>query len=140
MTKAKDIMKPGAQWISQDETVGKAARVMAELGVGSVVVADENERMVGIITDRDIAVKCVARGLSPSSTAARELCEATPRWVIDSADITEVLESMEAHKIKRMPVIDSRKRMVGMISEADLARHLDEQTLGQFVTAIYGRA
>lgn len=140
MPTARDIMRPGAQWISQDETVGKAARVMAELGVGSVVVADENERMVGIITDRDIAVKCVAEGLSPSATPAYELCESTPRWVADNADIAEVLESMETHQIKRMPVIDRRKRMVGMISEADLARHLDEQTLGQFVTAIYGRA
>ncbi|MFD7847998.1 CBS domain-containing protein, partial [Nocardia sp. NPDC059764] len=54
MTTARDIMKPGAQWISQDETVAKAARVMADLDVGSIVIADENERMVGIITDRDI--------------------------------------------------------------------------------------
>ncbi|WP_433590358.1 CBS domain-containing protein [Nocardia sp. CA-145437] len=140
MTTARDIMRPGAQWISQDQTVADAAQVMAELDVGSVVVADDNERMVGIITDRDIAVKCVARGLSPETTRASELCEATPRWVADDADISEVLGSMESHRVKRMPVIDGRKRMVGMISEADLARHLDERTLGEFVTAIYGRA
>ncbi|WP_040857778.1 CBS domain-containing protein [Nocardia niigatensis] len=140
MTTARDIMRPGAQWISQDETVGKAAQVMAELGVGSVVVADENERMVGIITDRDIAVKCVAQGLSPETTRAHALCEATPRWVADDADISEVLGSMESHRVKRMPVIDGHKRMVGMISEADLARHLDEHALCEFVTAIYGRA
>ncbi|MFD6357091.1 CBS domain-containing protein [Nocardia tengchongensis] len=140
MPTARDIMRPGAQWISQDQTVSEAARVMDELGVGSVVVADENERMVGIITDRDIVVKCVAQGLSPSATQAYDLCEATPRWVTDNADITEVLASMETHQIKRMPVIDRRKRMIGMISEADLARHLDERTLGQFVTAVYARA
>lgn len=63
MTTARDIMKPGAQWISKDETVEKAARIMAELGVGSLVISDENERMCGIVTDRDIVVKCIAQGL-----------------------------------------------------------------------------
>ncbi|MFQ6396913.1 CBS domain-containing protein [Nocardia sp. KC 131] len=138
MTTARDIMKPGAEWISKEETVGKAARVMAELGVGSLVIADENDRMCGIITDRDIVVKCIAQGRSPAGTRAAELCESTPRWVDADADIDEVLDEMESHRIKRMPVID-RKRLIGMISEADLARHLDDNQLGEFVTAVYGR-
>jgi CBS domain-containing protein len=138
MTTARDIMKPGAQWISKDETVGKAATIMAELGVGALVIADENERMCGIITDRDIVVKCVAQGRSPNTTRAEELCEATPRWVDADADVDEVLNEMESHRIKRMPVIDA-KRLVGIISEADLARHLDDNQLGEFVTAVYGR-
>jgi CBS domain-containing protein len=138
MTTARDIMKPGAQWISKDETVGKAARVMAELGVGSLVIADDNERMCGIITDRDIVVKCIAQGRPPATTPAEDLCESTPRWVDADADIDEVLDEMESHRIKRMPVIDA-KRLVGMISEADLARHLDDNQLGEFVTALYGR-
>ncbi|GAA5095439.1 CBS domain-containing protein [Nocardia iowensis] len=138
MTTARDIMKPGAQWISKDETVGKAARVMAELGVGSLVIADDNDRMCGIITDRDIVVKCIAQGLSPANARAAELCESTPRWVAADADVEDVLDQMESHRIKRMPVIDN-KRLVGMISEADLARHLDDNQLGEFVTAIYGR-
>lgn len=138
MTTARDIMKPGAQWISRDQTVAQAARVMAELGVGSLVIADENERMCGIITDRDIVMKCIAQGLSPSGTRAAELCEATPRWVSADADVDEVLDEMETHQVKRMPVIEN-KRLVGMISEADLARHLDDNQLGEFVTAVYGR-
>ncbi|MFD7845689.1 CBS domain-containing protein, partial [Nocardia sp. NPDC059764] len=95
--------------------------------------------MVGIITDRDIVVKCIARGGSPETTRARDLCEATPRWISDDADIDEVLQSMEDNRIKRLPVIDGNKRMVGMISESDLARHLDDASLGDFVTAVYGR-
>ncbi|MFE7798560.1 MULTISPECIES: CBS domain-containing protein [unclassified Nocardia] len=138
MTTARDIMKPGAQWISKDDTVGKAARIMAELGVGSLVIAGENERMCGIITDRDIVVKCIAQGRPPATTRAEELCESTPRWIDADADIDEVLDEMESHRIKRMPVIE-RKRLVGMISEADLARHLDDNQLGEFVTAVYGR-
>ncbi|WP_225732439.1 MULTISPECIES: CBS domain-containing protein [unclassified Nocardia] len=136
---ARDLMKPGAQWISRNETVGKAARVMAELGVGSVVVADDNQRMCGIITDRDIVVKCIAQGRSPATTRAGELCEATPRWVPADADVDTVLTEMEQHRIKRIPVIDDNKRMIGMISEADLARHLDDNQLSEFVTALYGR-
>jgi CBS domain-containing protein len=138
MTTARDIMKPGAEWISKDETVGKAARMMAELGVGALVIADENERMCGIITDRDIVVKCVAQGRTPATTRAEELCAATPWWVDANADVNEVLDAMESHRIKRMPVIDA-KRLVGMISEADLARHLDDNQLSEFVTAVYGR-
>ncbi|MFG1790779.1 CBS domain-containing protein [Nocardia altamirensis] len=138
MTTARDIMKPGGTWISKDETVGKAARVMAELGVGSLVIADDNDRMCGIITDRDIVVKCIAQGRSPATTRAAELCASTPRWIDADADIEEVLDQMESHRIKRMPVIE-KKRLVGMISEADLARHLDDNQLGEFVTAVYGR-
>ncbi|WP_040800391.1 CBS domain-containing protein [Nocardia higoensis] len=138
MTTAREIMKPGAQWISKQDTVEHAARLMAELDVGSLVVADENERMCGIVTDRDIVLKCVARGGSPTTMRAAELCEATPRWVAADADVEEVLDAMENHRVKRMPVIDN-KRLVGMISEADLARHLDDNQLGEFVTAIYGR-
>lgn len=138
MTTARDIMKPGAQWISRDETVGKAARVMAELGVGSLVISDDNDRMCGIITDRDIVVKCIAQGRSPATTRAAELCEATPRWISADADVDEVLDEMESHRIKRLPVIEN-KRLIGMISEADLARHLDDNQLGEFVTAVYGR-
>ncbi|MEV4238540.1 CBS domain-containing protein [Nocardia sp. NPDC050408] len=138
MTTARDIMKPGAQWISKDDTVGKASRVMAELGVGALVIADHNERMCGIITDRDIVVKCIAQGRSPATTRAEDLCDATPRWIAADADVEEVLDAMESHRIKRMPVIDA-KRLVGMISEADLARHLDDNQLSEFVTAVYGR-
>ncbi|HLS78558.1 MAG TPA: CBS domain-containing protein [Nocardia sp.] len=138
MTTARDIMRPDAQWISRQDTVEHAARMMADLGVGSLVVADENQRMCGIVTDRDIVVKCVARGGSPATVRAAELCAATPRWVSADADVEEVLDEMESHRVKRMPVVEDKK-LVGMISEADLARHLDDNQLGEFVTAIYGR-
>ncbi|MBO0884658.1 MAG: CBS domain-containing protein [Mycobacterium sp.] len=138
MTTARDIMKPGAHWISRDQSVQRAAQIMGELGVGSLVVADDNERMCGIITDRDIVVKCVAAGRSTHDTHAASLCEATPRWVSAESDVAEVLDEMQGYRVKRMPVIEN-KRLVGMISEADLARHLDDGQLGEFVHALYGR-
>src|SRR5690606_4667830 len=138
MTTARDMMRPDAQGISRQATVEHAARMMADLGVGSLVVADENQRMCGIVPDRDIVVTCGARGGSPATVRAAELCAATPRWVSADADVEEVLDEMESHRVKRMPVVEDKK-LVGMISEADLARHLDDNQLGEFVTAIYGR-
>ncbi|MEY9862789.1 CBS domain-containing protein [Catenulispora sp. GAS73] len=135
MATAKDIMHPGAQWIYREETLDRAAQLMRELDVGALPVSDQNERLCGIITDRDIVVKCVALGHDPARVRCAELCEGTPRWVDSGADVSEVLHEMESRRIRRMPVVEN-KRLVGMISEADLAAHLSEQQLAEFVERI----
>ncbi|WP_326595658.1 CBS domain-containing protein [Streptomyces sp. NBC_01803] len=137
MTTAADIMNPGAQWIPATETLDRAAQVMRELDVGALPVSDENERMCGILTDRDIVVGCVAAGHDPTQVTAGELCKGTPRWVSSDATVAEVLQEMETHQIRRLPVIDGNKRLVGMISEADLARTLTDDQIAQFVERIY---
>jgi CBS domain-containing protein len=139
MTTAKDIMHPGAQWIPAGETLDRAAQMMRELDVGALPVSGENERMRGIITDRDIVVKCVAYGHDPSKVTCAELTEGTPRWVDAAADIDQVLQEMRQHQIKRLPVIEN-KRLVGMISEADLAHHLTDDKLADFVESVYSQA
>ncbi|MCZ7415833.1 MULTISPECIES: CBS domain-containing protein [unclassified Streptomyces] len=136
MTTAKDIMHPGAQWIPAHETLDRAAQLMRELNVGALPVSDADERMCGIITDRDIVVECVAAGHDPGKVTCEQLCHGTPRWVESSADISEVLNEMESRQIRRLPVIEN-KRLVGMISEADIARHLDEGQIAEFVERIY---
>jgi CBS domain-containing protein len=135
MATAKDIMHPGAQWIYREETLDRAAQLMRSLDVGALPVGDQNERLCGIITDRDIVVKCVALGHDPARVQCAELCEGTPRWVDASTGVDEVLHEMESRQIRRMPVVED-KRLVGMISEADLAAHLSEQQLGEFVERI----
>jgi len=135
MVTAKDIMHPGAQWIYREETLDRAAELMRELDVGALPVSDQNERLCGIITDRDIVVKCVALGRDPSRVRCADLCEGTPRWVDATADVGEVLHDMESRRIRRMPVVEN-KRLVGMISEADLAAHLSERQLAEFVERI----
>ncbi|MDF3292707.1 CBS domain-containing protein [Streptomyces silvisoli] len=138
MTTAKDIMHPGVQWIYREETLDRAAQLMRELNVGALPVSDQNERLCGIITDRDIVVKCVAMGHDPASTRCAELCEGTPRWVDASADVSDVLQEMESHQIKRLPVIEN-KRLVGMISEADVAQNLTDDQVAEFVEHVYAR-
>ncbi|MEU0939264.1 CBS domain-containing protein [Embleya sp. NPDC005971] len=136
MTMAKDIMHEGAQWIPQTETLDRAAQLMRRLDVGSLPVSDANERLCGIITDRDIVIKCLAAGHDPARVTAGELCEGTPRWIDADADIAEVLSEMQVHQIRRLPVI-ARKRLVGMISEADVARHLSEEQIAAFAENVY---
>ncbi|MET7932442.1 CBS domain-containing protein [Streptomyces sp. NPDC005322] len=143
MTKAADIMHPGVQWISENETLARAAQLMRELDVGALPISDSQERLCGILTDRDIVVDCVAVGKDPDRTTAGELAQGTPRWIGADADVTEVLREMEQHKIRRLPVIDKNKRLVGMITEADLARHLSElseQQIAEFMKKVYAEA
>ncbi|MFJ8440376.1 CBS domain-containing protein [Kitasatospora griseola] len=138
MTTAKDIMHPGAHWITKSDTLLHAAQLMRQLNVGALPVGDEthSERLCGIITDRDIVVKCVSEGLSPAECTASDIIDGTPRWIDADAGVDDVLREMESHRIRRLPVIEN-KRMVGMISEADLARHLPEHQLAEFAEHIY---
>ncbi|MEU3982748.1 CBS domain-containing protein [Streptomyces sp. NPDC026672] len=138
MTTAGDIMHRGAQWIPAHETLDRAAQLMRELNVGALPISDENERLCGILTDRDIVVGCVAVGHDPSRITAGDLAQGTPRWIDAGADVDEVLREMREHQIRRLPVIED-KRLVGMISEADLAQHLGEDQIAAFAESVYAR-
>jgi CBS domain-containing protein len=133
---ARDIMHAGAECISADETVAVAAKKMRDLGVGSLPICGADDRLHGIITDRDIVVTTIAEGRDPAELRVGDLAQGTPLWVDANADVGEVLRQMESHRIKRLPVIDNH-RIVGMISEADLARNLDEHRLAEFVEKVY---
>jgi CBS domain-containing protein len=133
---ARDIMHAGAECIGEDETVATAAQRMRDLGVGSLPICGKDDRLHGILTDRDITIKCTAEGRDPAQVRAGDLAQDTLFWVDATAEIGEVLHQMEDHRVKRLPVIENH-RLVGMISEADLARHLDEHRLAEFVEKVY---
>ncbi|MFH8885655.1 CBS domain-containing protein [Streptomyces californicus] len=140
MTTAKDIMHSGARWIPAHETLDRAAQLMREHGVGALPVSanGDSDRMVGIITDRDIVVGCVAKGHDPAKVTAGDLAQGTPRWIEAEADVDAVLEEMQTHRIRRLPVVENKK-LVGMISEADLARHLTEEQIAGWAEKVYSR-
>ncbi|MFI9025719.1 CBS domain-containing protein [Streptomyces sp. NPDC053560] len=135
MTTAGDIMHPGAQWIPEDVTLDRAAQLMRELDVGALPISDADERLCGILTDRDIVIGCVAMGHDPTRVTAGEMAQGTPRWIDADADVTEVLDEMRGHRIRRLPVIEN-KRLVGMISEADLAGHLTDDQMADWTQSI----
>ncbi|MGH3389061.1 MAG: CBS domain-containing protein [Actinomadura sp.] len=137
MTTARDIMHSGARCIGEHETLDSAARQMRDLGVGALPICGDDDRLHGIITDRDIVLKCVAEGCDPSTVTASSLAQGKPFTVDADTDVDQVLDVMMSHRIRRLPVIEN-KRLVGMISEADLARNLPEEKVGHFVEAISG--
>ncbi|WP_338676522.1 CBS domain-containing protein [Streptomyces sp. SCSIO 30461] len=135
MTTAREIMHSGATCVQESETLEDAARRMSELGVGALPICGPDDRLHGIITDRDIVVKCVAKGKDPKKMTAGHLAQGKPVTIDAEADTGEVLRAMEDHKIRRLPVIENH-RLVGMISEADLARRLPEEEVGHFVEMV----
>ncbi|MFG2980226.1 CBS domain-containing protein [Streptomyces sp. NPDC048258] len=139
MTTAGEIMHAGAQWIPATETLDRAAQLMARLNVGALPISDKTERLCGILTDRDIVVGCVAKGHNPSKVTAGDMAQGTPRWIDAGADVSEVLEEMQSHQIRRLPVIRNKK-LVGMISESDLAKHLSEEQIAGWAERVYARS
>ena len=135
MTTARDIMHAGVACIGENETLTKAARRMRDLDVGALPVCGEDDRLLGIITDRDIVIRCVADEGDPEIVTAGDIAQGTPFTIGADASAGQVLRVMEDHRIRRLPVTDNR-RLVGMISEADLARHLPEQSIAEFVETI----
>ncbi|WP_405150524.1 CBS domain-containing protein [Sphaerisporangium sp. NBC_01403] len=126
MTTARDFMHPGCECLGINENLTDASRRMAELKVGALPICGEDNRLKGIITDRDIVVKCIAKGKNPAEVKAGDLIEQAHVWCIDvDADIDEVLHQMAEHKIRRLPVLEN-KELVGIISQADLATQLLE--------------
>jgi len=137
--RARDIMHQGAECIGEHGTLARAAEMMRDLHVGALPICGEDGRLRGIITDRDIVVRCLAEGLDPTTTTAADLARGTPIWVDADADTQQVIDLMIESRIRRVPVIED-KRLVGMISEADLATFVDENQLKQFSEAVYSAA
>ncbi|MGW6395985.1 CBS domain-containing protein [Streptomyces sp. NPDC055103] len=135
MTTAREITHTGAVCVQENETLVDAAQRMSELGIGALPICGPDDRLHGMITDRDIVVKCLAKGKVPRHMTAGHLAQGKPITVDADTDSEHVLQTMREHRIRRVPVIDDH-RLVGMISEADLARHLDEQQVGKFVGAV----
>jgi CBS domain-containing protein len=129
-------MHDGARCIPAHETLDRAAQLMREHDIGALPVCDAKGRMVGMVTDRDIVVKCIAMGHDPATVTAGELTEGRPHWIDTDVDIQEALHEMQAHQIRRLPVMENGK-LVGMISEADIARHLGEREIHGFAVHVY---
>ncbi|KZS56660.1 CBS domain-containing protein [Mycobacterium kansasii] len=135
MSTAKDIMHTGATCVGEHETLAAAARHMRDLGVGALPICGDDDRLHGMITDRDIVIKCIAAGHDPNTMTAGELAQGSTYHVEADASIEAMLNVMEEHQVRRLPVIEDH-RLVGIVSEADIARHLPEHAIAQFVKAI----
>jgi CBS domain-containing protein len=135
MATARDIMTGGVECVGENETLADAARKMRDLDVGSLPICGEDNRLKGMLTDRDIVVKCIAQGGDPSSTRAGDYAEGKPVTVGADDPVQEILRTMSQYRVRRLPVIDGHD-LVGMVSQADVARNLPEEMVGDLVEAI----
>ena len=135
--KARDIMSDDCTCIGENDSVLDAAKQLAQLDVGSMPICGEDDRLKGMLTDRDIVVKVLAEGKDPSSVKAGELGTGDGTVVTIGADdsVDEALATMSQHQVRRLPVIDGKK-LVGIVSQADIARNIDEEKVGDLVEAI----
>src|SRR3954449_4571954 len=133
--KGRDVMSPNTTCVGENETLLDAARKLADLDVGALPICGEDNRLKGMLTDRDIVVKALAQGKDPGSTTAGELGEGKPVTIGADDSVEEALHTMSEHKVRRLPVIDGHD-LIGVVSQADLARHIDEEKVGELVEAI----
>lgn len=131
----RDVMTSDCQCIGENETVLDAAKRLAELDVGAMPICGEDDRLKGMLTDRDIVVKVLAQGKDPASTRAGELGEGKPVTIEADDSVGLALKMMAEHQVRRLPVIDGH-RLVGIVAQADVARHADEEKVGETVEAI----
>jgi CBS domain-containing protein len=132
---AREVMTGGCECVGENQTVLDAAKKLAELNIGSMPICGEDDRLKGMITDRDIVVKVLAQGKDPGSTKAGELGEGKPVTIGADDSVDEALRTMKDHKVRRLPVIDGHD-LVGIVSQADLARTIDEEKVGELVEAV----
>lgn len=135
MTTAREIMTPGAECIGENQSLEEAARKMRDLDVGALPICGENNRLQGVLTDRDIVVRCLAIGTDPRAVKAGQLAQGKPVTIGADDSVEAALDTMQAHQVRRLPVIDGHD-LVGMISQADIARHLPEDRVGELVELI----
>jgi CBS domain-containing protein len=135
MTTARDIMTPDPKCVRESQTLVDAAALMRDLDVGALPICGDDDRLKGMLTDRDIVVKCIADGGDPSSVRVSELAEGKPVTIGADDDIREALETMQKHQVRRLPVIDGHD-LVGIISQADIALALSAEETGKTVEEI----
>jgi CBS domain-containing protein len=117
--KIRDAMTRDVRLLRPDQTIREAAHLMAELDIGALPV-EEGDRLIGMITDRDIAVRAVAEGRS-ADTPVREAMTQEIKYCYDDQDVEEVTRNMGEQRLRRLPVVDRNKRLVGILSLGDLA-------------------
>ncbi|MEE1754562.1 CBS domain-containing protein [Streptomyces sp. SP18CS02] len=135
MTTARQIMTEGAECVGAQETVLDAAKKMTRLGVGALPICGTDDRLKGVLTDRDIVVKVLGAGKDPAQVKAGDLAQGEAVTIGADDDAQEILRTMSGHKVRRLPVIDGH-RLVGMVALADVARSLPDAKAGDLLESL----
>ena len=131
----RDIMTEGCECAGENDSVADAAKKLGELNVGSMPICGEDDRLKGMITDRDIVLEVVATGKDPADTKVSGLANGKPVTIGADDSIEDALDTMAQKKVRRLPVIDGHD-LVGIVSQADIAREVPEEKVGDLLEAI----
>ncbi|HET8651365.1 MAG TPA: CBS domain-containing protein [Gaiellaceae bacterium] len=131
----RDLMTANPSAIEAEKPVSHAAKMMRDEDVGLAPIV-EGDRLVGTLTDRDIAIRVVAEGRDPESTTVREVASTELVTIDPGQSLDEALRLMAQHQVRRLPVVEEDGRLVGVIAQADVARHGDDRQTGQVVEQI----
>lgn len=128
-------MHKGASWVSSDTPVSEVADLMKRDDIGSVPVG-ENDRLIGMITDRDLALRVLSDGADPAKVKARDIMTKGIIYCRTDQSIEDAIHLMEDKKIRRLPVINDKKRLVGMVSLSDISHHASRELSGELMHAV----
>ena len=132
----REAMHDGCECIGENKTLLDAAKRMAELDVGALPICGDDDRLKGMITDRDIVVKALAQGRDPATTVSSDLAQGEVHWIGADASFDEALGMMREHAVKRLCVLGDDKKLIGIVTEADVAANAPEGKTGELVEAI----
>lgn len=137
MATARDIMHAGVTCVRSDETAANAARMMAEMNVGCLPICDtEDDRIKGMVTDRDLVISVMAGGKDPEQYTVDRLPQGPLVLAHADENATDTITRMREAQVQRVPVLNEERRLVGIIALADVARQMPEPSTGELVGAI----
>jgi CBS domain-containing protein len=135
MTSARDIMTKNPDYLDGDATITDVAKRLATESVGAVPICDSTGDLRSVVTDQNVVIDVVAAGKNPDKVKAIDLVQGEAVTIGADDSVDEAIQTMMAHKVRRLPVIDGRK-LVGMVSQADIARACAPDKVGDLVAAI----
>jgi CBS domain-containing protein len=133
--KVKDAMHKGAEWMAPTTPLVEIAKKMKDLDIGCIPIG-ENDRLVGMVTDRDITCRAVAKGRDCSKLTAGDVMSKDIVFCRDTESVEDAIRIMEDKKIRRLPVINDKKRLVGMLSLGDVSHALPRELTGEVCAAV----
>lgn len=135
-TKIAEVMAERPRAVTPQTSVREAARLMEEEDIGSLPIVEDDARLIGIVTDRDVAVRVVGHGLDPDSTRVGEIASSEVFAISPEDDLDEALKLMASAQVRRLPVVVRENELVGVVAQADIARAGKDKTTGEVVGAI----
>ena len=133
--KVKDMMHRGAEFVAPNATLQQIAEKMRDFDVGAIPVCDKG-KPVGIVTDRDIAIRALANGKDPAKVEAREVMSRNVVFCRDSEEAEDALRIMEDNQVRRLPVLDEGHKLIGMVSLGDISHALSQEMTGEVTRAV----